>query len=93
MASITINDLAVSAALDRKAMLSIQGAGGAPWVIGAFQPFVASIPNVGPVVNYFQITNNYLQVDQMVNQFTTVNIDNSGANSNINAVLLSSLNN
>ena len=93
MASITINDLALTAALDRKAMLSIQGAGGAPWVIGAFRPFVPSAPSVGPMVNYFQITNNYLHVDQMVNQFTTVDINNSGANSSINAVLLTSLDN
>jgi hypothetical protein len=93
MASITINDLAHSSALDRKAMLSVRGAGGAAWAIGAFRPFAASAPNMVPVVNYFEITNNYTHVDQMVNQFTTVNIDNSGANSNINAVLLSSLNN
>ena len=85
MASITLNDLALNEALDRKAMLSIQGAGG-QWVIGTFPPFVASAPSAVPVVNYFQNINNYVN-----DQFTTVDINNSGANSNINAVLLSSL--
>ena len=90
MASITINDLALSEALDRKAMVSIRGASGA-WTIGAFRPFVAPAPGIVPVVNYFQVTNNYVHVDKMVNQITNVDIDNSGANSSVNAVLLTSL--
>jgi len=47
------------------------------------------------VFNYFeQITNNnYTYIGQMVNQTTTVDINNSGANSSINAVLLTSLTN
>ena len=100
MAAITLNDLPVNIALDRKAMSSIRGAGGAPWVFGAFRPYVRavpSLPSVGPVVNYTQIDNNFISIDnsvhidQMINQYQTVQISNTGSNSSINAVLLGSL--
>jgi hypothetical protein len=90
MPSITINDLALSEALDRKAMLSIRGANGA-WVIGAFRPFTEPSRGVVPVVNYYQITNNYLIVDKMINQFTNVEIANTGDNANLTTVLFNSL--
>lgn len=93
MASITFSDLALSEALDRKAMRSIQGADGA-WVIGAFPCYVApvAIPGAVQVFNFWQqINNNYTYIGQMVNQTTTVDIANSGANSTNNAVLLTSL--
>jgi hypothetical protein len=98
MASITLNDLARSEVLDRKALRSIQGAAGeGNWVLGAFPAYVAPIahsPSVMQVFNYLQqITNNYTYVGQMVNQVTTVDITNSGANSTNNAVLLTSLTN
>jgi hypothetical protein len=98
MAVITLNDLPTNRALDRQAMLSIRGAGGAPWVFGAFRPFVRAIPTAAPFVNFFQTENNFYQIDnsvhldQSVNQFQTVQINNSGNNSTINAVLVGSLN-
>ena len=90
MAAITINDLPANRALDRQAMSAIRGAGGAPWVFGAFRPYVDVSPSSGSVVNFYQVNNSFY-ADQMINQSQIVNINNSGANSNINAVLLSSL--
>lgn len=90
MAIITINDLPANCALDRQAMSAIRGAGGAPWVYGAFRPYVDASPSVGLVVNFYQVNNSFY-ANQMINQSQVVNINNSGANSNINAVLLSSL--
>jgi hypothetical protein len=81
MAAITINDLPTNRGLDRKEMSFVRG-GGAPWVYGWIRPFVATTPSFGPVVNFFQITNNYT-ADQMINQFQVVDINNTGANSNI----------
>jgi hypothetical protein len=97
MAITTIVDLPGSRALDYKASLAISGAGAGDWCIGAFQPYIApvAVPSATQVFNYFeQITNNNVTyIGQMVNQTTTVDINNSGANSSINAVLLTSLNN
>jgi hypothetical protein len=97
MAVIALNDLPTNRALDRQAMSLIRGAGGAPWVFGAFRPYVRAIPSVGSAANVYQIENNFyaidnsVHVDQMINQYQTVQINNSGNNSSINAVLLSSL--
>ncbi len=85
---ITITDLPVSRALDIKVMSSLRGAGGAPWVFGAFRPFFEPAPSIAPAVNFLQITNNFTYIDKVVNQFTTLDINNSGANSNVTAVLL-----
>ena len=97
MASISLIDLPLSEVLDRQAMRSLRGAAGeGNWVLGAFPAFapIASSPSVVQVFNYMQqITNNYTYVGQMVNQTTTVDIANSGANSTNNAVLLTSLGN
>jgi hypothetical protein len=98
MASIKFNDLPLSEVLDRQAMQSLRGAAGeGNWVLGAFPAYVAPVvhdPNVMQVFNYWQqINNNYTYVGQMVNQTTTVDITNSGANSTNNAVLLTSLGN
>jgi hypothetical protein len=98
MASIRLNDLPSSEILDRQAMRSIRGAAGeGNWVLGAFAPYSAPIvasPNVMQVFNSWQqVTNNYTYIGQMVNQVTTVDITNSGANSTNNAVLLTSLGN
>jgi len=93
MALITINDLALSEALDRQAMRSIRAADGS-WVIGAFPCWVAPVPVPGSVdvFNFWQqINNNYTYIGQMVNQVTNVAITNSGANSTNNAVVLPSL--
>jgi hypothetical protein len=89
MSLITIKDLRKDLALDRKAMSSIRGAGGAPWVF-AFKPHQEAFSSfgVGPAVNLYQVTNNIF-AEQIVNK--SVNINNSGDNSTINAVLISSL--
>jgi hypothetical protein len=97
MASIKLTDLALSEALDREAMRSIRGADGeGDWVLSAFPYYSApaSVPSGVQVFNYWQqITNNYTYIGKMVNQVTTVDIANSGANSTNNAVLLTSLSN
>jgi hypothetical protein len=83
MARISIGDLPNSATLDRKAMCAIRGAG-APWVFGWIRPFVQASPSQFPVINFYQI-NNF--ADQMINQFQTVSVNNSGANSTLNVVV------
>jgi hypothetical protein len=83
MASITISDIPHNLALDRKAMASISGGGGAPWVFGWITPYVRDTPSVGPVVNLYDITNNFY-ANQMINQFQSVDVHNTGNNSNIN---------
>ena len=85
MATITINDLPTNRALDREAMSVIRG-GGAPWVFGWIRPFVPGTPSLGPAVNFFQVNNNFF-ADQMINQIQVVDINNTGANSNINVTL------
>jgi hypothetical protein len=80
MASISISDLPRSAPLDRQAMSAIRGAG-APWVFGWIRPFVQAAPSQVPVINFYQI-NNF--ADQMINQFQTVSVNNSGANATLN---------
>jgi hypothetical protein len=90
MATITVKDLPASMALDRRAMSAIQGGGGAPWVFGWIQPYVDAGPSQFPVINFYQI-NNF--ADQMINQYQTVSVSNTGANATLNvAVDESSLN-
>ena len=85
MATTTINDLRLSRALDYKAMSSIKGAGGAPWVFGAFRAFVPESERFAPIVNFFQ-TNNIFVADQLNVQFQTIDINNSAANAVISVV-------
>jgi hypothetical protein len=89
---ITITDLPVSRALDFRAMSSLRGGGGggAPWVFSVARPFSPPAPGVMPALNYYQINNNYIFIDQLVNQTTVIDIANSGDNANITAVLLGS---
>jgi hypothetical protein len=82
MASITIADLSHNLALDRKAMSAIHGGGGAPWVFGWITPYVHETPSVGPVVNLYDVTNNFY-ANQMINQFQSVDVRNTGAGANI----------
>ena len=84
MSTITINDLRTNRALDHEAMSAIRGGNGAPWVYGWIRPFVAGTPNAAPTINFYQI-NNY--ADQMINQIQVVDVNNTGANSNINVNL------
>ena len=85
MPSITISDLPASGTLDRKAMSAIRGAG-APWVFGWIRPHVAVAASQGqhPVINFYQI-NNF--AEQMINQFQTVSVTNSGANATVNVTV------
>ena len=69
MATLTINDLRMSRALDFKAMSSIKGAGGAPWVFGAFRAFVPESARIAPIVNFYQT--NFV-ADQLNVQFQTI---------------------
>jgi hypothetical protein len=81
MATITIKDLAESRSLDREAMSAVKGSGGAPWVYGWIRPYQPdAAASFGTVVNFYQI-NNF--ADQMINQFQSVNVNNTAANSNI----------
>jgi hypothetical protein len=81
MAIIKINDLPANRALDREAMSRIRGAGGAQWVFGWIRAFTKESASDFGVINFYQI-NNY--ADQMINQFQTVSVTNSGANSTLN---------
>jgi len=83
MATLTIKDLRASRALDYQAMSSIAGAGGAPWVFGAFRPFVPESAQFAPIINFFQ-TNNIFVADQLNVQFQTIDIESSAANAVIN---------
>lgn len=80
MSSLTIKDLRIDRQLDRAAMSAIKG-GGAPWVYGWIRPFSSSAIGSGQAINFFQI-NNY--ADQMINQFQSIEVNNTGANSAIN---------
>ena len=81
MTTTTIRDLPKNRALDYKAMSAIKGAGGAPWVFGAFRAFQPESAHIVPVINFYQT--NYI-ADQLTLQFLNINVDNSAANSTIN---------
>jgi hypothetical protein len=83
MATTTIRDLRVSRALDYQAMSSITGAGGAPWVFGAFRAFVPESAQFMPIVNFYQ-TNNIFVADQLNVQFQNIDINSTAANAVIN---------
>lgn len=85
MSAITIEDLPMNRALDRKALAAIRG-GGAPWVYGWIRPFVGSTASRGSGVNFFQI-NNFFQAEQMINQFQVVEVTNTAAGSTIGVTL------
>jgi hypothetical protein len=81
MSAMTITDLPMSRALDFKAMSSIRGAGGAPWVFGAFRSFLPESARIGPIVNLYQT--NFI-ADQLNVQFQNIDVQNSAANAVIN---------
>ena len=85
MATVTINDLQMCRVLDCKALSSIKGAGGAPWVFGAFRAFLPESERIVPIVNFFQ-TNNIFVADQLNVQFQTIDIDSSATNAVISVV-------
>ena len=80
MAALTISDLNTGRTLDRKAMSFIKG-GAFPWMCGPFAPYRPDTPAFGQVVNFYQVNNSYY-----ANQMQLIDVNNSGANSNINLV-------
>ncbi|MFM9886848.1 MAG: hypothetical protein ACKVQT_27790 [Burkholderiales bacterium] len=91
MSLITVKDLPTISELDGQEMASIKGAG-APWIFGAFRSFLGESASASPIVNnYYQIDNS-IHADKIINQNQIVEINNTGNNSNINAVLVSALN-
>ena len=67
--------------LDVRAMSAIRG-GGAPWVFGWIQPYVAARPSASPVVNFYEINYSFY-ADQMNNQFQSIDVHNNAPNSTI----------
>jgi hypothetical protein len=92
MAVIKITDLPTNLDLDRKAMSAIRGGGRGDWVFGVARPYfeAPSPPSDpsglgGPPINLYQITNNNYFVENK-----SINLTNSGSNSTVNAVMISS---
>lgn len=83
MATLTVHDLPMNRALDYKAMSSIKGAGGAPWVFGAFRAFLPESARIAPIVNFYQT--NFI-AEQLNLQMQNINVENSAANAVINVV-------
>jgi hypothetical protein len=81
MSTLSLTDLPMSRALDFKAMSAIQGAGGAPWVFGAFRAFLPESARIAPIVNFYQT--NFI-ADQLNVQFQTIAVENNAANAVIN---------
>jgi hypothetical protein len=43
---------------------------------------VPQTPSIGPVVNLYEVSNNFY-ANQMINQFQSVDVTNTGANANL----------
>ena len=78
MSTVTLADLPLSRALDYGAMSSIRGAGGAPWVFGAFRAFLPESARIAPIINFYQT--NFI-ADQLNVQFQDIDVENNAANS------------
>lgn len=82
MATLTIKDLAVRRELDFRAMSCVRG-GGAQWVFGWIQPYVAPRQSaMAPVVNFYEINYSFY-AEQMNNQFQNIDVRNDAPNSTI----------
>lgn len=77
MAAISIKDLQHSCSLDRHAMASVRGAGGAPWVFGVSTPFESIGGRSG---NVFNVVNQFFIAKQISFQNQITEVFNSGAN-------------
>ena len=66
-------------------MSSIRG-GGAPWVYGWITPYNPEARNPFPVLNFYQVNNSFY-AEQMINQFQTVQVNNTAPGSNISVAL------
>lgn len=83
MTALAIEDIPRDLTLDREAMTHIHGGNGpGSWVFGWIAPYTDSQPSMGPVVNLYE-TNNNFYANQMINQFQTTNVNNTGSNSNV----------
>jgi hypothetical protein len=92
MAVIKITDLPTNLDLDRRAMSAIRGGGRGDWVFSAARPYFESkasseTSHLGGAepINFYQITNNNYFVENK-----SITIANSGSNSTVNAVMISS---
>lgn len=81
MATLTIQDLDTRLTLTAQAMSRVRG-GGAAWVFGWIQPYVAPRATQNGVMNFYEVTNNFY-ADQMNNQFQTIDVRNTAPNSSI----------
>lgn len=86
MATLTIHDLPASDVIDYKAMSSVIGAGGAPWVYGAFAAYVPESQRFVPTVNFFQTTNNFFSADQLNIQLQTINVETAADTAVVNVL-------
>jgi hypothetical protein len=83
MSALSVTDLQYDCELDHAAMSAVSGGGGAPWIYGWITPFVsAPQQGFGGVVNIYDITNNFT-AGQMINQFQSVDVRNSGDGANL----------
>jgi hypothetical protein len=85
MSVLSVADLECSRELDDAAMSAISGGGGgALWIFGWITPYISGRQEgFGGVVNIYDITNNFT-ADQMINQFQSVDVHNSGNGANLN---------
>ena len=87
MASITIDDLPTNLALDAKAMSCIRGGGNTgQWTFGWIKAYEREARNLAQVLNFYQINNSFY-AEQMNILFQTVEVNNTGAGSNISVAL------
>ena len=85
MATVTINDLQVSDVIDYKALSSVRGGNGAPWVFGAFRAFSPETDRLLPTVNFFQ-TNNFFVADQLNIQFQNIDVETAADTAVVNVI-------
>jgi hypothetical protein len=83
MAAITIKDLRMKRELDGKAMSRITGARSANWLYGWARAYAGDAQKSGYGGNFYQ-TNYFYIADQMNNQISMIDVQNSGANAVIN---------
>ncbi|MDR5739464.1 MULTISPECIES: hypothetical protein [unclassified Caballeronia] len=84
MSALFVADLECDRELSRADMAFIRGGGGAPWVYGWITPYISGRQEgFGGVVNIYEITNNFT-ADQMINQFQSVDVHNSGNGASLN---------
>jgi hypothetical protein len=96
MAVIKITDLSTNLDLDRKAMSAIQGGGRGDWVFSVARPYFEapaqpadSFGPGGSPINLYQITNEVTNNNYFIEN-KVINLANSGSNSTVNAVMISS---